>query len=171
MKQLANKILAVSLMLFAVITFSSCDKEDFEWRKAEILKPETISVPQNGNITHTITLTKDWVDVTTGGKYIDLEDFTYTKGIIKIDGGPYIDYLTFNILGTDIGFQVDVDSNRGDEINDADPARKHFFKEIVEIIRNNGTAIIAVGGSAHPNEEIDLKLYFEVNAYVSYREK
>ena len=168
MKTIKSKFLVLSLILFTAIAFSSCDKDEFEWRKAEILKPEKFSTPSNGNITHTITLTKDWVDVTNGGKYIDVVDVTYTEGEIEIYKGPYIDYLTFNIIGTDIGFRYDINSDKGYIIDDAAPGRKLFFQEIVEIIRRNQVATIAVGGRANPNVEIDMDIYFKVNAEVSY---
>lgn len=169
MKTIKSKFLVLSLILFTAIAFSSCDKDEYEWREGEIfMEEETISVPSNGIVTGTITLTKDWVKVMNGGRYDYIEDISYVKCLIDVYEGPYIDYLTFNILNTDIGFRYPIKGNQGATINDIEPVRKRFFEEVVEIIRRDGVAIIAVGGETNPNVKIKMDVYFELGAYVSF---
>jgi len=169
MKQLRNKILALSLILFAAFTFSSCDKDEFEWREAELGFKTIVQVPSTGIITHTFTVGQDWIEVMNGGKYIHIEDFTYRKGDIEVYAGPNIDFLSFRLEGVpDVGFDYIIRGNQGDMIKDTKPAIRDFYEAVTEMIRMHGAATIHVGGKSQPYKDITLDILFDLSAYVSF---
>lgn len=167
MKKVIKIILVLSLLLF---TFSSCDKDEFEWREAELGYKSTIPIPKTGVINnHTFTLVGyEWVNVTSGGRYDYIDDINYRIGDILIPAGTYIDYLTFDLEGSDAGFDYKIYSNKGVTIKDTDPDIRYFYNEIVEMIRRTGRATVIIGGRAEPSRDVVLDLLFTVNVKVWY---
>lgn len=168
MKTIKSKFLVLSLILFTAIAFSSCDKDEFEYRQAELGYTTTIPVPPSGDIKHSFTVGYDWVEVINGGKYDYIDHINYRIGDIKVYEGPRVDRLIFRLQNSNVWFDWNINSNGGDIIYDTDLDIQHFYNEIVEMINRDGTATVLVSGKAAPSKEIKMDLLFKVNAYVCF---
>lgn len=153
-------------MLLAVTMFSSCDKDEHEFRKARIIYPATIPVPPTGIVNHSIELGYEWVEVE-GGK-CKIEDITYRMGSIVILKGSLVRELIFSLKNSDVRFGYTINHDRGTEIDDVEPGIRIFYNEVVELIRRDGYATIYINGYSEPIKPIELDIVFDVDAYVRY---
>ena len=160
MKRYKNKLFAILLSVFALISFSSC--ENYEWREGTMDYYSTINTTANGVIAANLPI--DFNSVLVDGPYNSIDDIRFVGGSIKIEPGPYISGFTLSLSNSNATLNVDIRSGLGGTLNNYQT--QNFLNEVVEVVRRNGYATIYVDGLAEPYARFDLDFYIDVDAYV-----
>jgi hypothetical protein len=170
MKTIKSKFLVLSLILFTAIAFSSCDKDDYELKLAELTYEATIPVPPNGAIfpPHNIDLGYQWIKVVGGGSYDRIDDLRYLEGSIEIFSGPHIEGLKFILENSNVTLTVPLNSRKGAFLDDTDPAVRVFLKEVVYLIRDTGYARVGVTGQTTTEGSVEFDILIDMEARVWY---
>lgn len=164
MKTNKNKLFALLLGTFILVSFSSCVVDDHEWREGRMDFRSTIYVAGNGIIRSSIIT--DMNRVETVGSYNTIDDIRFRSGYIDIDSRRYIEGFTLRVSNSDAFLNVSVDGSarirlEGRQVDD-------FLNAVVEVVRRNGEAVITVDGSAANNSDFNLNFFIDIDAYVSY---
>lgn len=163
MRRYKNKLFAILLSIFAVISFTSC--EDYEWREAQLVRNSTITAAQNGVIVENIPI--DFNHIQVNGGYDRIDDIRFYGGQIEIKTGDRIGILRLSISNSNA--YLDLDGRRGGGIFEGSRV-DDFLYAVVETVRRDGYATIYVDGDGYADRyaRFDLNFFIDIDAYVSY---
>lgn len=154
MKRYKNKLFAILLSVFALVSFTSC--EDYGWREGTMDYYSTINAAANGTITANLPIDYNYVLV--DGPYNNIDDIRFRGGSIKIFPGSYIYGFTLSLSNSNVTLNVDVDSNSGGVLDGYQT--QDFLNAVVEVVRRNGYATIYVDGQAAPYAKVRFRLLY-----------
>ena len=162
MRKYKNKLFAILLSIFAVVSFTSCD--DYEWREGTMIRYKTIDASYNGTIIDDIPINYNFVEV--DGHYDRLDDIRFHSGHIDIDTRDYIHEFNLTLSNSDAYLPVKVRDNIGGRLEGRQV--DDFLNAVVEVVRRNGHATIYVNGVAGNWASFKLNFFIDIDAYVSY---
>ncbi len=162
MKRLKNKLVATTLLLASIFLFSSCDSDDYEWRRGKLLYEAEVQLPDR------IDIDFYSVEITSGGRYDRIDEIAYRLGEIEVYGGSYIKGLSLQLMNyNDVYLDLAIESNRGGVFYDNDTRVRNFLMAIVDAMNRDGYARIRIDGVAN-SRWVDIDFNIDVDAYVRY---
>jgi hypothetical protein len=166
MKKYKNKLIAVLISTFALLSFTSCETDSY-WTEGTLDYPAQLKISPSGTFSYDVRIDESWLVVRGAGKYPDIRDLRFLDGQLDIylsNRGTGLDWLELGIDGTDVGIRYSSISYPG--IVDDSRMVRDFLSVMTDQIARYGSVVIYVDGEGSRGANFDINFGMDLDVYV-----